>query len=1229
MLIKMKNTFKTILLATFGLMAGAAAVQASSFGDLIVGFTTQSGNDQIYDIGSFASLTNNETWSASTLGIAGGTYDWGVIGSADIGELNGNATALEYTTIAAGTPPMVGGEPAWDNIDNSVASIVNELPGGINGFSANTGASVSASLADSWNEQTINGALATDYHIAYHNPNVVNQATASLYTVVANGSAPVLSGTFTLSTSGALTFHVGSPSPTAGFTGTPTTGYAPLPVVFTDASSGNITNWIWTFGDGHSVTNTTSSNVTHTYTAAGNYTVALTVSGPGGANTDAKSSYVVVSTAPAAPTAGFTGTPTSGNAPLPVAFTDASSGDITNWVWNFGDGHSVTTSTSGNVANTYVAAGNYTVTLIVSGPGGASTNAQSNYVTVFSVPTVPTAGFAGTPTSGYAPLPVVFTDASSGNITNWIWTFGDGNSVTNTTSSNVTNTYAVAGDYTVSLTVAGPGGANTNTQINYVSVSLLPSAPTAGFAGAPTSGYAPLPVVFTDASSGSITSWVWTFGDGHSVTNSTSSNVTNTYAAAGNYTVTLTVSGPGGANTDTQTSYVAVSINPAAPVAGFAGTPTSGYAPLPVVFSDASSGEITNWVWNFGNGHVITNTTSSNVTNIYAAAGNYAVTLTVSGPVGANTNTQSNYVIVSNAPAPVAGFAGTPTNGYAPLLVVFSDASSGDITNWVWNFGNGHSITNHTSSEVTNTYAAVGKYAVSLKVTGPGGASIDTKSSYVVVSNIPAPVAAFAGTPTNGFAPLPVVFSDASSGNITNWIWNFGNGHFITNSTGDSVTNTYLAVGKYTVSLKVSGPGGVNTDTKSSYVTVSGPAAGFTATPTNGFAPLQVVFSDTSGGNITNWVWNFGDGHLLTNSTGGSVTNTYATVGKYTVSLKVSGIGGANTNTKSSYVTVSGPVAGFTATPTNGFAPLQVVFSDTSGGNITNWVWNFGDGHSVTNSTGGTVTNTYVAVGKYTVSLKVNGVGGANTNTKSSYVTVSGPVAGFTATPTNGFAPLQVVFTNTSGGNITNWVWNFGDGHSVTNSTGGTVTNTYAAVGKYTVSLKVYGVGGANTNTKSSYVAVSGPLAGFTATPTKGFAPLQVVFSDASGGIITNWVWNFGNGHSVTNSTSGNVTNIYTVAGKYTVSLKVAGPAGVNTEAKSDYIVASPAPKLAHFSLSSGRLTFSGENGPAGQQYRILASTNLVDWFPVATNKFLNDGTYSCTNLVTTNHHGFFRLVYP
>ena len=84
---------------------------------------------------------------------------------------------------------------------------------------------------------------------------------------------------------------------------------------------------------------------------------------------------------------------------------------------------------------------------------------------------------------------------------------------------------------------------------------------------------------------------------------------------------------------------------------------------------------------------------------------------------------------------------------------------------------------------------------------------------------------------------------------------------------------------------------------------------------------------------------------------------------------------------------------------------------------------------------------------------------GKLTFTRASATVAAPSVGTVTASVTNGFGGLTVVFTNTASGGITNWVWNFGNGTIITNTTGGNVTNTYATAGSYTVTLAVYGPG--------------------------------------------------------------------------------------------------------------------------------------------------------------------------
>ncbi len=161
--------------------------------------------------------------------------------------------------------------------------------------------------------------------------------------------------------------------PLANFVGSPTAGTEPLTVVFTDQSTNAPTAWTWNFGDGNS---SNDPSPTHMYTTAGTYTVSLTVTNADGSNTRTRSGYIAVN-APSA--AEFSGTPTSGNAPLTVAFTDLSSGSPTGWAWTFGDGG---TSTLQNPTHTYSAADTYEVTLAITGPGGPASQTKTAYIVV-------------------------------------------------------------------------------------------------------------------------------------------------------------------------------------------------------------------------------------------------------------------------------------------------------------------------------------------------------------------------------------------------------------------------------------------------------------------------------------------------------------------------------------------------------------------------------------------------------------------------------------------------------------------------------------------------------------------------------------------------------------------------------------------------------------------------------------------------------------------------------
>ncbi len=240
--------------------------------------------------------------------------------------------------------------------------------------------------------------------------------------------------------------------------------------------------------------------------------------------------------------ADFSATPRFGAPPLNVQFTDLSTGALTR-TWDFGDGQ---TSQETHPAHTYTTAGNYTVTLTVTDGTNTDRKTMLNYITA-GLETVQ-ADFSAAVRSGIAPLSIQFTDLSTGALTR-TWNFGDGAS---STAINPGHVYTTPGTYSVTLTVFGTSSSDTELKTSYITVNY--PLPQAAFTATPLTGTAPLTVQFTALGTTEI-SWLWNFGDGEI---SGARHPQHTYAAAGNYTVALKVTSPGGTATVTKTGYINV-----------------------------------------------------------------------------------------------------------------------------------------------------------------------------------------------------------------------------------------------------------------------------------------------------------------------------------------------------------------------------------------------------------------------------------------------------------------------------------------------------------------------------------------------------------------------------------------------------------------------------------------------------------------------------------------------
>ena len=322
---------------------------------------------------------------------------------------------------------------------------------------------------------------------------------------------------------------------TGSFTHNPSSPQAGQAVSFTGSASGGTSPYTfsWIFGDGSTGT---GSSVTHTYSSAGSFTVALTIKDTGSPQQTATSQQTISVTNPSPTlTVSFTYTPSSPQTGQSLTFNGVASGGTPPYAssWSFGDG---STGTGASTTHTYSLAGPYTVTLTVVDSGSPQQTATSQQtITLVNPPTPLSAGFTFSPASPDAGQSVSFTASASGGTSpySYSWSFGDGGTASGLT---VNHSFASSGSYTVTLSITDSSG-----QTAHASKTLTVNPQLSGsFSYNPSSPLPLLPVTFTATGSGGAQpyNYRWDFGDGTAASGQT---ISHTYLLPGSYVVTLTI----------------------------------------------------------------------------------------------------------------------------------------------------------------------------------------------------------------------------------------------------------------------------------------------------------------------------------------------------------------------------------------------------------------------------------------------------------------------------------------------------------------------------------------------------------------------------------------------------------------------------------------------------------------------------------------------------------------
>ncbi len=736
-------------------------------------------------------------------------------------------------------------------------------------------------------------------------------------------------------------------------------------------------------------------------------------------NGQAEDYAVIIQPNTAPPAVAFNADPTT-TCDGAVSFTDQSANVPSAWFWEFGDG---STSFQQNPTHTYLSSGTYTVSLIASNLNGSDTLVQTNFVTVnFANQLSPASCSPATGSYccsyGIYNVSLATINRSSGNA-----------SVGYQDYSCTDNTSLVTGSvYTINVQTGLSQNEDVRAWVDYNNDG--------SFSGAElilsSDGNMAHSAAFTVPSTGvtlnqALRMRVWSDFAG-----SNPSPCTNPInGQVEDYAVTIFQTLP-------------------PPVANFT-EDTTITCNGTIQFTDQSQNSPTSWQWNFGDGAT---STQQNPQHSYTTPGTYSVILIVTNGSGSDTLSKPNHILYDpNA----CNSINMPANGTGNL----QSGCAGQLHD---NGGPGGNYSNNTSSfitiqppsatSVTLTFSAfafaVGDYlriydgpSASSPLIGqydgfalPNGGTVTSSGSAITIEQFSnggtvsggfslswlcsvsqLPVAAFSANETFTCDRI-VQFTDQSTGGVTAWAWNFGDGG---TSNQQNPQHTYSAPGDYTVSLTVTNPNGMDDSTIIDYITVDT----ILCLPQQGAGPVQTACSGRvyDNGGISNYL----------NSSFGSIT--IAPTGASAVTIDISGfamgsgtdfirihdgpstsaplIGTYDNNSPSSFsVTANsgaatiflnsdalGSAAGFVADwscQLNPEPPIAffsadsttsctgaINFTDLSTKLPTSWDWDFGDGFS---STQQNPQHTYTTDGFYTVRLIATNALGSDTLTQTDFI---------------------------------------------------------------------------------------------------------------------------------------------------------------------------------------------------------------------------------------------------
>lgn len=988
------------------------------------------------------------------------------------------------------------------------------------------------------------------------------------------------------------------------FSASATTNCTGSAIVFTDTSKGLIGSWEWNFGSGASPATATGKGPhSVTYSTSGTKNVKLKLNGK---DSLVKNSYITVSNISVPNIVLKSGAnPVCAGNTIVLAARSSSSFSGHTFQWKKGGSNiSGKTDSTLTISNFGLAdIGTYTVEVTF----GSCNSTSTGYTPTFA--TKPIANFT-TIFTDRCKKNNKFTFTNTTNVGAFTATYNWKVGTSNYSSTNVTNhKFADTGLYTVKLIATNSAGCKDSissttrvyrNQVLSMTINDTTQCRTGNsftLSNTSTSYY------------GSV-SYNWTFSD---ATSTSTPIPTKSFSTAANHWVMLR-------STDlycVDTLYKNLYVYPNASVSfttTSSATQCSKYNSLKTTNTSSVSSGSASYLWRLGNGQT---NNSTNLQYKYNTTGVFNYKLIATTDKGCMDSTGNSTITINASPVPKFSINDSDQcfKNHSFQFTNQSTISSGSITSYTWNFGDGNTS---SSSSPTKTYSTYGNYTVRL-IASSNNSCLDTINKAVIL--YASPNVSFTTTSSTpqcfNYNSLKATNTSSIASGSLSYLWRLGNGQ---TRTSTNLTYSYPTYGNYSYKLIATSNFGCSDSTSNSSLTIyTSPDAKFTVNDSDQcLKSNSFIFTNNStiatGSNT--YEWNFGD---ATNSTSTNPSKVYSAYGQYTVLLTATSNNNCKDTAQKPVRVYAQPVPNFTINNTNQcLKSNNYSFTNTSTipqGTFTN-LWEYGNTNTATTLNG---NQKYVIHGVYTVKLTNTSNFGCIESVQQNIEVYPQAKVSFTANDTTQcLRNNNFIYNNTStiSSGTLSYNWNFGDGGtaSTTNS-----TRTYGNFGIYSVKL----FSNSNNNCKDTLTKLvrvyAQPSSNFNVNiSSQCLKGNNFSFTDASsigeGSFTQNF--NFGNGNQTTSLPA---IQKYNASKDYSVFMLTSSNFGC-IDSMRKTITVYPKAQLS-FATNDSDQCLSGNNF-------IITNNSTISSGSLSYNWNFGDTTFSSsTNPVKSyNRHGIFII---